>query len=191
VALFSPAAARTQRCLTRCALVAAQLLLPVLLLLAPPAVAAPTYAPPVDAPVADPFRAPAGPYGAGNRGLEYDTSPGELVRAVGDGVVAFAGPVAGRLVVSVRHPDGLRSSLTGLAGVHVAVGSVVQQGDRIGTAGAAVHLGVRRGDTYLDPATLFAAVGEGGRVHLVPTAGAASPRATRVLSRVPCPPACR
>jgi murein DD-endopeptidase MepM/ murein hydrolase activator NlpD len=149
------------------------------------------YAPPVDAPVVDPFRAPAGPYGAGNRGLEYATTPGAPVRAVGDGVVAFAGPVAGRLVVSVRHPDGLRSSLTGLATVAVAVGQALRRDEVVGTAGAVLHLGVRRAETYLDPATLFASVGEGGRVHLVPVTGGAPVRVSRVLSRVPCPPACR
>ena len=42
----------------------------------------PAYVPPVDAPVVDPFRPPAGPYGAGNRGLEYGTRPGTEVRAV-------------------------------------------------------------------------------------------------------------
>ena len=35
------------------------------------AVALVVLTPPVDAPVLDPFRAPAGPYGPGNRGIEY------------------------------------------------------------------------------------------------------------------------
>src|SRR5688500_89657 len=37
-----------------------------------------TYQPPVDAPVADRFRPPATPYGAGNRGVDYDTSTGDV-----------------------------------------------------------------------------------------------------------------
>ena len=41
--------------------------------------------PPVDAPVLDPFRLPAGPYGPGNRGIEYDTEPGEIVLAAAGG----------------------------------------------------------------------------------------------------------
>ena len=114
------------------------------------------YRPPVDRPVTDPFRAPAGPYGAGNRGLEYATAPGDVAGAIGPGVVAFAGPVAGRMVVSVVHPDGLRSSLTGLASVSVTVGQLVRTGDALGLAGSVLHLGVRDGDRYLDPASLFA-----------------------------------
>lgn len=113
------------------------------------------YRPPVDAPVSDPFRAPPGPYGPGNRGLEYATIPNSSARAVGPGVVAFAGPVAGRLVVSVEHPDGLRSALTGLAAVRVTVGEVVRTGDPLGLTGSVLHVGVRRGRTYLDPARLF------------------------------------
>lgn len=113
------------------------------------------YRPPVDRPVLDPFRAPLGPYGAGNRGLEYAGVPGDVARAIGPGVVVFAGPVAGRLVVSVVHPDGLRSSLTGLASISVTVGQIVQVGDPLGSTGARLHLGVREGDRYLDPARLF------------------------------------
>jgi murein DD-endopeptidase MepM/ murein hydrolase activator NlpD len=114
-----------------------------------------TYRPPLDRPVVDPFRAPAGPYGPGNRGLEYASVPGDLVRAIGPGVVVFAGPVAGRGVVSVVHPDGLRSSLTGLVGVAVSVGQVVATGTPVGRAGPGLHLGVRRDGRYIDPATLF------------------------------------
>jgi murein DD-endopeptidase MepM/ murein hydrolase activator NlpD len=109
----------------------------------------------VPGPVRDPFRPPPGPFAAGNRGIEYGTTPGEPVRAVGAGVVVFAGPVAGRLVVSVVHPDGLRSSATGLASVLVSVGLPVLRGTPIGTAGTTVHLGVRRDGRYIDPASLW------------------------------------
>ena len=123
---------------------------------APPAPAGTTgYRPPVDRPVTDPFRAPPGPYGSGNRGLEYATAPGDVAGAIGAGVVAFAGPVAGRLVVSVVHPDGLRSSLTGLAVVTVTVGQLVRAGDPLGLTGLLLHLGVRDGERYVDPALLF------------------------------------
>jgi len=155
------------------------------------------YRPPAEAPVVDPFRAPAHTYGPGNRGLEYATRPGQPVHAVGEGRVAFAGPVAGRLVVSIDHPDGLRSSLTGLATVAVTRGATVVGGDVVGTAGSTLHLGVRRDGTYLDPASLFAA---GAGVHLVPLddpapAGtdvdAAPSTNARSLTVVRCPPACR
>jgi len=113
------------------------------------------YRPPLDAPVRDGFRLPSTPYGPGNRGIEYATVPGSVACAIGAGVVIFAGPVAGRGVVTVAHADGLRSSLTGLASVGVAVGDRVVQGTALGTTTTALHLGVRRGDDYIDPATLF------------------------------------
>jgi murein DD-endopeptidase MepM/ murein hydrolase activator NlpD len=67
----------------------------------------------------------------------------------------FAGVVAGRTWVTVLHPDGLRSSYGPLATVGVAAGDVVDRGDVLGATGATFHLGVRRGDIYIDPAGLF------------------------------------
>jgi murein DD-endopeptidase MepM/ murein hydrolase activator NlpD len=129
------------------------------------------YRPPTDAPVLDPFRPPPEPWLPGNRGIEYGTSPGAPVAAIGPGRVAFAGPVAGRLVVTVDHPDGLRSSYTGLGEIAVGRGAVVAAGQVVGTAGGPFHLGVRRGDTYLDPALLWGTSAGEGRVFLVPNAG--------------------
>lgn len=125
------------------------------------------YRPPVDAPVVDPFREPSGPYGPGNRGLEYATAPGGTARSIGSGVVVFAGQVAGRLVVSVSHPDGLRSALTGLGSVTVTTGTVVEQGTPLGTTLDRLHLGVRSDGRYLDPALLFDS-GPPRRAVLVP-----------------------
>lgn len=132
--------------------------------------ARPRYSAPVDTPVVDPFRAPAGPYGPGNRGLDYRTRPGSVVGSIGAGTVAFAGQVAGRLVISIDHPDGLRSSLVGLAVIDTVVGRRVARGDAVGRAGPMLHLGVRRDGVYLDPATLFAGPGP---ARLVPWPGSA------------------
>ncbi len=119
------------------------------------------YRPPVDGVVVDPFRAPPGPYAAGNRGLEYATAPGATVVAAGDGEVVFAGAVGGTLHLTVLHPDGLRTSYSFLAAVLVARGQHVAAGQPIGVAGDHLHLGVRDpSGTYLDPALLFA-----GRLH--------------------------
>ena len=120
-------------------------------LLASPA----TYLPPVSGPVIDPFRPPIDGYGPGNRGLEYDTTPGEPVTAIGAGVVTFAGQVGGTLHVTVLHPDGLRSSYSFLHTIATRWGSHIAQGDIVGTAGESMHLGVRRGDVYVDPATIL------------------------------------
>jgi murein DD-endopeptidase MepM/ murein hydrolase activator NlpD len=126
------------------------------------------YRPPTSAPVLDPFRPPPQPWLPGNRGIEYATAAGSSVTAIGRGRVAFAGPVAGRLVVTVDHPDGLRSSYVGLAEVVVAVGDRVRSGSVVGRAGGPLHLGVRRGDSYLDPALLWGRRVGAGRVRLVP-----------------------
>lgn len=123
------------------------------------------YRPPVDAPVRDAFRLPLGPYGPGNRGLEYETAVGATVTSIGTGTVAFAGQVAGRLVISIDHPDGLRSSLVGLSAISVAEGDRVVAGEPVGRAGDRLHLGVRRAGVYLDPALLF---GARGPARLVP-----------------------
>jgi len=123
------------------------------------------HTPPVDAPIADPFRPPAGPYGAGNRGLEYATSPGDVVRASAPGTVVFAGAVAGSLHVTVLHADGVRTSYSFLQTVVTTVGATVVGGDPIGTAGARLHFGARVGDAYFDPSALFTAA---ATVELLP-----------------------
>ena len=117
--------------------------------------AAARYEPPVRALIVDGFRLPGGPYRAGNRGIDYQTDPGTAVGAIGNGVVVFAGLVAGSLYVTIRHPDGLRSSYSYLADIVVSVGESVRRGQPIGQAGPRLQLGVRRGATYLDPASLF------------------------------------
>lgn len=136
----------------------------------PPAAAqvAVTYRPPVDAPVLDPFRAPTSPYGPGNRGIDYATVPGTVVRAVAAGTVTFAGVVAGTRYVTLRHADGLRSSYGGLVSTRVVEGQSVAAGAEVGRAGSTLHFGIRRGDEYLDPAGLFAAAAP--EVRLIPVA---------------------
>ena len=128
--------------------------------------AAVTYRPPVDAPVVDAFRPPAQTWTSGNRGLEYATRPGTPVAASAGGEVVFAGPVAGGLHVVVLHDDGLRTSYSFLHGISVRRGENVHQGQTLGTAGDRFHFGVRAGEAYLDPATLFG--GGPPEVHLVP-----------------------
>ncbi|GAA3005879.1 M23 family metallopeptidase [Actinokineospora diospyrosa] len=111
-------------------------------------------------PVARPFLAPAHPYGPGHRGVDLPGAVGEPVHAAADGVVAFAGVVVDRGVVSVRHAGDLRTTYEPVTPV-VTVGAAVHRGDQIGllTAGhpgcaeapACLHWGLRRGKEYLDP----------------------------------------
>ena len=138
-------------------------------LLAPPARSAPAveYRPPVDAPVVDPFRPPAHPYGPGNRGLQYGTRPGTRVRAAADGLVTFAGFIGANAYVSIRHADGIVTTASYLRSVTVRRGDRVEAGDVIGRTIDDLHFGARLDGEYLDPATLFTAYRV--RVRLVPS----------------------
>jgi murein DD-endopeptidase MepM/ murein hydrolase activator NlpD len=146
-----------------------------------------TYEPPVDAPVIDPIRPPPTPYTAGNRGVDYGTTPGELVRAAAGGQVTFAGQVGGVLNVVVLHGDGIRTSYSLLASIRVAAGQVVTGGQPVGTAGADFHLGARAADAYVDPAMLFDAVPV--HVRLVSDGPAAvAPAAVAPAAQAPAAP---
>ncbi|MDP9420078.1 MAG: peptidoglycan DD-metalloendopeptidase family protein [Actinomycetota bacterium] len=132
----------------------------------PAAASAATFVAPVDAPVVDGFRPPSGPYGPGNRGLDYATAPGEEVRAAAEGEVVFAGRIGTSAHVVILHPDGLRTSYSFLADVAVAKGEQVGQGRVVGTTSGPVHFGARVGERYIDPGLLLA--GTAVEVHLVP-----------------------
>lgn len=126
--------------------------------------------------VTRPFDPPQNPYGAGHRGVDLAGSPGQEVRAAGAGTVVYAGPLAGRGVVSVQHADGLRTTyepvLASVAtGVSVRLGQVIGSLDA-GHAGcpvsACLHWGLKRGELYLDPMLLLSQ----GPVRLLPRYGA-------------------
>jgi len=155
------------------------LLLP---LLAPlPAVAGPAQAPPGalwvsplagGATVTRPFDRLPDPYAAGHRGADLAGAPFEPVLAAGAGTVAFAGMVAGRPVVSIDHPNGLRTTYEPVA-PSVAAGQAVARGSPLGAlqpghpgcpVQACLHWGLRRGDAYLDPLSLL----RSRRVRLLP-----------------------
>ncbi|HEY5854498.1 MAG TPA: M23 family metallopeptidase [Aldersonia sp.] len=102
----------------------------------------------------------------GHRGVDLAGTPGQPVLAAGDGVVVFAGTVAGKPVVSVEHDGGLRTTYepveaSVVAGRRVAKGSVLgtlAPGHPGCTAAACLHWGVRRDREYLDPLGLVRAV---------------------------------
>ena len=112
-----------------------------------------------------PFSPPATAYGPGHRGVDIAADPGADVLAPADGTVSFAGVVVDRPVVSIRHADGLVSSLEPVVPA-VATGDRVVAGQVIGTVASAprhepaggVHLGARRDGEYVDPALLLAAL---------------------------------
>ncbi|MEY2569843.1 MAG: hypothetical protein QOE63_193 [Acidimicrobiaceae bacterium] len=164
----------------RLVVVAVVLLVAVVVLAAPAAADAVSYRPPVDAPVLDPFRPPPGPYAAGNRGIEYDTATGTAVTAAADGEVAFAGVVANERWVTVRHADGLRTTVGPLLDIAVAAGEQVVQGQPLGRAAGPLTFTVRRGDVYLDPASVLTPGPPS--VHLAPDGAAAAGVASRSIT---------
>src|SRR4029450_10888736 len=56
------------------------------------------------------FDPPPRPWLAGHRGGDLSAAPSAGVRAAGAGTVVYAGVIAGRGVVSVAHPGGLRTT---------------------------------------------------------------------------------
>ena len=118
------------------------------------------------------FDPPAQPWLPGHRGVDLAGAPGAPVRAAGAGMVRFAGSVAGRGVVSVDHPGGLRTTYEPVTAV-VHAGDRVGPGDLLGrldaghpgcAVDACLHWGLRRGDDYLDPLALLGLA----RVRLLP-----------------------
>src|SRR6266496_973691 len=93
------------------------------------------WLPPVDSPVVRAFQAPAFAYGPGHRGVDLAAPPDTPVRASGDGVVTFAGSVAGSLHVVVAHDGNLRTTYAFLAGTNVRTGEGVARGQVVGVVG--------------------------------------------------------
>jgi murein DD-endopeptidase MepM/ murein hydrolase activator NlpD len=119
------------------------------------------------------FDPPATPYGPGHLGVDLASRSGQPVRAAADGVVSFAGPVAGRGLVVIEHPDGIRTEYEPIRPA-VTRGAVVHRGEMIGLVagthgacapGGCLHWGARRGEDYLDPLVLLQPLGP---VRLLP-----------------------
>lgn len=131
---------------------------------------------PVQGPVIRPFQPPAGPYGSGHRGVDIAVPAGTPVRAAGDGVVAFAGPVAGERYVSIDHPDGVRTTYSWLSSIDVTTGAPMARGQILGRTGQGhpgvepshLHLGARYAGSYLDPMVLLLGNGVVGLIRLAP-----------------------
>ncbi|GAA1462891.1 murein hydrolase activator EnvC family protein [Williamsia maris] len=112
---------------------------------------------------------------SGHRGVDLASTAGAVVRSAGSGVVNFAGEVAGKQVVSVRHADGILTTYEPVEAL-VTAGRPVARGDPLGTlvvghagcVGVCLHWGARRGAgsgaRYLDPLALLGV----SRVRLKP-----------------------
>ena len=109
----------------------------------------------------------------GHRGVDLVGQSGDKVLAAGNGVVTFAGLVAGKGVVVIKHRE-LRTTYEPVT-ASVTVGSRVRVGDVIGTLNpgeshcatqttvSCLHWGLLRGEKYLNPLSLVQK-----RVRLLP-----------------------
>jgi murein DD-endopeptidase MepM/ murein hydrolase activator NlpD len=119
------------------------------------------------------FDRPAQNWLPGHRGVDLVGQSGDQVLAAGNGVISFAGQVAGKGVVVIKHGK-LRTTYEPVT-ASVSVGSRIRVGDVIGTLNAGeshcssqatvscLHWGLLRGEKYLNPLSLVQK-----RVRLLP-----------------------
>lgn len=107
------------------------------------------------------FELPAKPWLPGHRGVDLAGSPGQPVRAATAGTITYAGPLAGRGVITVA--TGPRRTTYEPVVPAVTVGTAVTPGTVIGQLSAAgshcapatcLHWGLIQGKQYLNPLTL-------------------------------------
>lgn len=115
------------------------------------------------------FDAPSPNWQRGHRGVDLAASAGQPVYAAGQGSVVFAGTLAGRPLVSIAHPGGLRTTYEPVLAV-VRAGQRVSEGTFLGkvvaghsgcAAPACLHWGAMWGPAaradYVDPLDLLSA----------------------------------
>lgn len=117
--------------------------------------------------VARTFDAPSPDWHPGHRGVDLPGTPGQPVYAAATATVVFAGELAGRPVVSLAHPGGLRTSYEPVrAGVRAgqAVTAATMIGELVAghigcPAAACLHWGAMWGPAsgadYVDPLGLL------------------------------------
>jgi murein DD-endopeptidase MepM/ murein hydrolase activator NlpD len=115
--------------------------------------------------VTRPFAPPAHPWQPGNRGVDLAAYAGEPVFAAGEGVVVYAGMLAGRGVISISH-GAIRSTYEPVdpavgTGERVSAGQLIglvsTAADDCGPRGSCLHWGALRDGSYIDPMGLLRA----------------------------------
>ncbi len=98
-------------------------------------------------------------------GVDITGRPGDMVRASGNGVVAYTGfsAIGGRTIV-IKHNDKIRSTYLNILDCFVTKGEQLSNGDIIASIGADddpslkephLHFGIIYMDSYLDPEDIF------------------------------------
>lgn len=136
------------------------------------------------------FDPPDERWNAGHRGVDLAGWAGEPVLSAGDGVVSFAGMLAGRGVVAVSH-GAMRTTYLPVD-ADVSVGQHVEAGEVIGTLAVVgghclprvcLHWGLLRGSTYLNPLALVGA----GPIRLLPDSRSSTLRQLFMPAPIPGP----
>lgn len=108
------------------------------------------------------FELPAKPWLPGHRGVDLAGRPGQPVLAATPGTITYAGPLAGRGVITITY--GARRTTYEPVVPDVKVGTTVQTGTVIGRLSAAgshclpracLHWGLLQAKQYLNPLTLL------------------------------------
>ena len=114
--------------------------------------------------IAREYVAPAHEYGPGHRGIDLEALATPGVRAPAAGVVAFAGSIADRGIVTIDHGDGLVTTLEPVSAV-VAAGERIARGQEIAMASVGghsavgtLHFGVRLHGEYINPLLLLGGI---------------------------------
>jgi murein DD-endopeptidase MepM/ murein hydrolase activator NlpD len=126
------------------------------------------------------FDPPDSLFGSGHRGIDIAAAVGTAVRAPAAGVVTFAGPVGGRLFLTLGHGAGLESTYSFLTSIAVRRGAIVARGQVIATSGSGhagetvphLHFGVKLDDAYVDPLDHLGPVDVWRFIRLAPLEGA-------------------
>lgn len=108
-----------------------------------------------------PFDKPQHNWLKGHRGVDLDIPINGVVRAANSGIITFAGKVAGKPVISIDHPDGLKTTYQPVT-TALNAGDLVERGEVIGVLAPSVdgfpglHWGALQGkDDYLNPLSLL------------------------------------
>lgn len=106
-----------------------------------------------------------------HNGIDLAAPSGTPVRAVGDGVVEFAGTQSGYgNIVIIKHRNNQSTAYAHLSSIDVAVGQTVSQSQRVGAVGSTgwatgphLHFEFRVNGEYADPSTIAE---QGGAVSI-------------------------
>lgn len=114
----------------------------------------------------NPYRQPNGDYSAGHRGVDYRVANGQQIFAPADGIIAFAGQVANRKLMTIKHDSELVTEFEPVCTMS-PVGTVVRIGQAIATVcndlpgyvwhcpDTCLHFSLRSNGKYLSPLALI------------------------------------